>query len=108
MLLDDTVTAEPELEKIQHFLVLLAEITNHIGDEFVRRQLVHFIRAVKENVQKEAAAKLTIFGIIHPKRHDSRHRHGLKLQRHIPTQVFVVTFPSLPISVRLQAFFCAG
>ena len=55
----------------------------------------------EDDVKKISLTEVTEPRQIHPEGSDLRIRHSLKLQRHIPAQVFVVTLPAFPISVQL-------
>ena len=55
----------------------------------------------EDDVEKISLTELAEPWQIHPEGSNSRLWHGLKLQRHIPAQVFVVTLPAFPISVQL-------
>ena len=95
---------QPEREKIEDFLVFLAQFLNHLGQKRIGRQLVHLVGAVKEDVQEVAAAQLAHRRIVQPARHDLRLRHRLIFQRYIAPQVFVIPFPALPVAVELVPF----
>ena len=84
--------------------MILAQFLDHLGQKRIGGQLVHLIRAVKENVQKVAAGQLPYRRIVQPARYDLRLRHRLILQRHITAQVFVIPFPALPVAVELVPF----
>ena len=99
---------QPQREEIQNFLVFLAQFLHNTGYKGVGGQVVHLIGAVKQDVQKISGHQLPVCGIVHPSGNELRFRHRLIFQRHIPTEVFVVPFPALPVPVQLVPFLHHG
>ena len=69
---------------------------------------MHLIGAVKQDVQKVPGHQLPVCGVVHPAGNELRFRDRLILQRHIPTEVFMVPFPALPVPVQLVPFLHHG
>ena len=95
---------QPQREEIQNLLVFLAQFFHHAGNKGVGSEVVHLIGAVKQDVQKVPGHHLPVCGVVHPSGNELRFRHRLIFQRHIPTKVFMVPFPALPILIQLVPF----
>ena len=98
-----------------HFL-FITEGEKELGEKAVSCQLVQLVGAGEEDVEKVSLTELTEPWQIHPEGSNLRIRYSLKLQRHVSTQIFVVTLPALPVPVQLVPFvyhsqkirFCPG
>ena len=62
----------------------------------------------EDDVKKISLTELTEPRQIHPEGSNLRFRYRLKLQRYVPTQIFVVTLSAFPISVQLVPFVYHG
>ena len=101
---------------IQHFFLFITEGEKELGEKAVSCQLVQLVGAGEEDVEKVSLTELTEPWQIHPEGSNLRIRYSLKLQRHVSTQIFVVTLPALPVPVQLVPFvyhsqkirFCPG
>ena len=89
---------------IQHFLLFIAEGEEELGEKPVCCQLVQLIGTGEDDVEKVSLTELTEPWQIHPEGSNLRIRYSLKLQRHVSTQLFVVTLPALPVPVQLVPF----
>ena len=88
---------QAQREEIQNFLVFFGQFFHHAGNKGVGSEVVHLIGAVKQDVQKVPGHHLPVCGGVHPAGNELGFRHRLIFQRHIPTEVFVVPFPALPV-----------
>ena len=86
---------------VQHLLLFITEGEKELGEEAVRCQLVQLVGTGEDDVEKITLTELTEPRRIHPEGSNLRIRYSLKLQRHVSTQIFVITLPALPISVKL-------